>query len=485
MIAVAVVSAAPTSSPPPSPWDPLHTLLSRWPYTDNFLVQVGNASGIQFEYSRGNMTPDAHVLTASTSKWPSAMALAGVVADGSIKSLDSKVNDYVPWWSTNVSDPRSNVTLRHLLSFTSGFGNGMPGNESYKGMPCMRWQGNITYEECAKEVHDKVEIWCSPGQCYSYNGNHLKLAGVMAMHATGLSIQGVLDKYMTKGLRMSSTACSYTPKGATHVELEPNPDLSVCLNTTGHDYGSFLSGLLNRDILSKEVIDASEQDYTPGDMMGDGYVLYGHYGFGHFLECFDSYQGFTKECAAAKVHCDPGAFGFCSYRRARTRLPCCVGAQVNVFESHAVRPSARPSVWLLGNHRRLRAWRQLPAQRHPRVPSRAHQAVHRPHRPGQEHLLEPRHAQVALHGRTRLCQRLLLSPGALQVRGERGDQHVHGVQQAKGCVAACLTLGVVARLRRGAGPERRRGRARACTSEEGHAVDVLIRVAFLLPYCQK
>ena len=33
-------------------------------------------------------------------------------------------------------------------------------------------------------------------------------------------------------------------------------------------------------------------------------------GFGHFLECFDSYQGYTKECAAAQVHCDPGAFGY-------------------------------------------------------------------------------------------------------------------------------------------------------------------------------
>ena len=73
------------------------------------MVQVGNASGITFQYTRGNMTPDTHVLTASTSKWPSAMALAGVVADGSIKSLDSKVNEYVPWWTTNASDPRAHV----------------------------------------------------------------------------------------------------------------------------------------------------------------------------------------------------------------------------------------------------------------------------------------------------------------------------------------------------------------------------------------
>ena len=298
-------------TPPASPWQPLRHYLSRWPYTDNFMVQVGNASGIQFEYVRGNTTPDAHVLTASTSKWPSAMALSGLVADGSIRSLDAKVSEYVPWWNKNASDPRSAVTFRHLLSFTSGFGEGKPGNESYKGLDCMRWQGNITYEACAKEVHDKVEMWCWPGYCYSYNANHLKLAGVMAMHATGLGIQGVISKYLNKGLGMANTACKYRPhKNSTELLLEPNPDLSVCLNTTGGDYSKFLHGMLTKTILSSEVIDASEKDYTPGEMMGDGCTLYGHYGFGHFLECFDSYQGYTKECAAAQVHCDPGAFGY-------------------------------------------------------------------------------------------------------------------------------------------------------------------------------
>jgi len=307
----ATLGTSSISGPPDaSPWQPLRHLLSRWPYTDNFLVQVGNASGLQFSYQRGNMTPDAHVLTASTSKWPSAMALAGVVADGSIASLDSKVSDYVPWWTTNTSDPRSAVTYRHLLSFTSGFGQGKPGNESYKGLACMHWEGNVTFEECAREIHDKVEMWCWPGYCYSYNSNHLKLAGATAMHATGLGIQGVLDKYLRRGLGMNSTRCLHTPKNASVPVLATNPDLAVCLNTTGGDYGAFLDGVLRHKVLTPAIIKESEKDDTPYPMMGGGYSLYGHYGFGHFLECFDSYQGFTAECKAAQVHCDPGAFGY-------------------------------------------------------------------------------------------------------------------------------------------------------------------------------
>lgn len=290
-------------------WQPLRHLLSRWPYTDNFLVEVGNASGIVFRYSHGTMTPSTPVGTASTSKWPMAMAITGSVADGSIRSLDSKVGDYIPWWTKNASDIRFNITLRHLLSFTSGFGEGKPGKESYMGLPCMGWQ-NVTFDSCARQVHDKVEMMCRPGDCFSYNSNHLKLAGAMVMHATGLPIQGVLDRYLSQGLRMASSHCSYTPEGASRPIRTPNPDLAVCLTTTGRDYGMFLDGMLRRTILTPEVIRESERDYTPGDMMGEGYTLYGHYGFGHFLECFDSYAGFTKECAAAQVHCDPGAFGY-------------------------------------------------------------------------------------------------------------------------------------------------------------------------------
>ena len=295
---------------PKDSWDPLRTLLSRWPYTDNFLVQVGNESGLVFQYQRGNMSADAHVLTASTSKWPSAMMLAGLVADGTIKSLDSKVHDYVPWWTKNFTDPRAHVTLRHLLSFTSGFGFGKPGNETEHGARCMGWHFNISFEECAQIVYDTTEMWGWPGTVYSYNSNHLKLAGVMAMHASGLSIQELITKYLVKGLRMPHTHCSVesneTGRG---LVPDPNPDLAVCLNTTGADYGSFLAGVLRHEVLTPRVIEESEKDYTVG-LMGEGYTLYGDYGFGHFLECFDSYQGFTEECKAARVHADPGAFGF-------------------------------------------------------------------------------------------------------------------------------------------------------------------------------
>lgn len=35
-------------------------------------------------------------------------------------SFDDKANKYLDWWSKDPNDPRSNITLRHLLTFQSG-----------------------------------------------------------------------------------------------------------------------------------------------------------------------------------------------------------------------------------------------------------------------------------------------------------------------------------------------------------------------------
>jgi len=80
------------------------------------------------------------------------------------------------------------------------------------------------------------------------------------------------------------------------------------LITTGADYQNFLQGLLTYKAISKELVDASEEDNTP--FISQDYSLYGDYGFGHFLMCFDSVDGFTEQCKQAKCHMDPGAFGF-------------------------------------------------------------------------------------------------------------------------------------------------------------------------------
>ena len=64
---------------------------------------------------------DTPIPTGSTSKWRSAMMFASLADDGSISSLDDKVSKYLDYWTTDASDQRSQVTVRMLLDFTSGY----------------------------------------------------------------------------------------------------------------------------------------------------------------------------------------------------------------------------------------------------------------------------------------------------------------------------------------------------------------------------
>jgi len=255
--------------------------------------------------------------TGSTSKWPSAMMFAGLVNDGTIESLDDPVHKYVGWWTKSPQDWRSEITLRHLLTFTSGFGGGHPGEE-FNGRAARRWRafhqdtletgtlanastacdsakGEIS--RCAKSVYETVQLIGRPGHVYSYNSNHLQLAAGVAVAASGLTIHQVIHKYLLEPYNMSD---SYYAGRC--------PDFAASLVTTGADYEKFLHGLLTYTHPSASLILESERDATP--FLSDSYSLYGNYAFGHFLMCFDSFTGFTDACADARSHFDPGAFGF-------------------------------------------------------------------------------------------------------------------------------------------------------------------------------
>mmetsp|Transcript_53137 Transcript_53137/g.99607 ORF Transcript_53137/g.99607 Transcript_53137/m.99607 type:complete len:435 (+) Transcript_53137:89-1393(+) len=317
---VGVRGATPVrEAPDASAWEPLRQILQQWEFTTEYAVAVGDAKhGRLFTYEGGNFTLKTKIPTGSTSKWPSAMMFAGLVNDGSVKSLDDPIFRYLPWWTQDPKDPRSTVTFRMLLTFTSGFGDGHPGEEAntragrewrranrpnqtqvavrrLAAKPCDATSGCII--GCAKYIYENVKLIGTPGQVYSYNSNHLQLAAAVAVTVTGMDIQKVIQKYLVEAFDMQDS--SY-PGSC--------PDFGGSLYTTGADYEKFMRQLLGHQTLKKEIIDASEVDATP--FMKNFYTLYGDYGFGHFLMCFDSVKGFTKECEEAQCHMDPGAFGF-------------------------------------------------------------------------------------------------------------------------------------------------------------------------------
>jgi CubicO group peptidase (beta-lactamase class C family) len=132
----------------PELWAPLKEQLDNWILTENFGITVGNASGPLFEYTHGNFSLDTTKCDlASSSKWPLAMMFVGLVADGSIGSLDDPANKYVSWWTKDATDEKSEITLRQLLSFTSGFGDG-----EWVGGGGAVWSGGVYVARCCLDT---------------------------------------------------------------------------------------------------------------------------------------------------------------------------------------------------------------------------------------------------------------------------------------------------------------------------------------------
>mmetsp|Transcript_36264 Transcript_36264/g.113875 ORF Transcript_36264/g.113875 Transcript_36264/m.113875 type:complete len:333 (+) Transcript_36264:51-1049(+) len=311
---LSLLLAVSTATPPDAAaWRPIRTLLENWQFTTEYAISIGTADhGQLFVYESGNFTMDQQIPTGSTSKWPSAMMFAGLVGDGTIRSLDDPVHEYLPYWTKHPLDARSQITLRHLLTFTSGFGDGHPGFE-FNTRAARAWRAgrtpprnNISREcdlesgdtaKCAQSIYSGVKLIGVPGHVYSYNSNHLQLAAGVAVAASGLTIKEVVRRYLLQ------------PFGLTDSYYEGRcPDFAGSLVTTGRDYERFLQSLLSYRHPSPALILESERDGTP--FLSDQYTLYGNYGFGHFLMCFDSAGGFTDACADARSHFDPGAFGF-------------------------------------------------------------------------------------------------------------------------------------------------------------------------------
>ena len=277
-----------------------------------FVFTAGNASGRQFTYERGHKASQRRLL-ASASKFPAALAIAGAVADGHL-TFDTHAHEVFSWWSASPTDPRSAVTLRQLLSFTSGFYWDNPSSGAAKCMSSL--DGSIIYspEECAKQIYELAPFKFKAGSTFAYNSFHLQIAGAMAAKAAGISLQQLLHKYLIDKLQLKRTEWL----------LGQNPQLAAGMASTADDYDVILRAYMAYELVPKAVADEMERDYLSPpfasqvcdwcDSLTD---YFGHYSMSNWYECLHSWSGgatsntsWTARCARDRIHMDLGLFGW-------------------------------------------------------------------------------------------------------------------------------------------------------------------------------
>ncbi len=232
----------------------------------------------------GRWRQDRQGAIASSTKWLSGAVIMSLVDDGTL-SLDDKASRYLPY----MTGEKSTITIRQLMSHTSGFGGEFPLVNRCLG------DASSTLDECAQALA-KAPLQIPPGTGFIYSGAGMQVAGRVAEVASGKDWQTLFRERIAGPLGMASTDYEY--KGPTQ-----NPRISGGGRSTAGDYMKFLRmvagrGLFEgRRVLSAEAVDAMLSDQTRGvpivespfqrAAVYDPKAAANRYGIGNWLEDLD------------------------------------------------------------------------------------------------------------------------------------------------------------------------------------------------------
>jgi len=245
----------------------------------------------------GDIDPGAQFPIASASKWVAAALVLSVVDEGKL-ALDEPVGQRLPEFTGEAGK----ITLRQLLSFTSGQG-------SIRDLFDIRQDPHITLAEAVVQIAARP-LEDQPGAVFKYGSPALQVAGRLAEQATGKPWAALFDERIGKPLGLKRTYWS----GALRPDLDPatvrNPNLQGGLVTTADDYARFLTMLAaggiyeGRQILSPAAVEALETAQTlnkPKVYLPPGAARLGEYALGNWCEAVTSRGSCTVVSSAGAL----------------------------------------------------------------------------------------------------------------------------------------------------------------------------------------
>ena len=159
------------------------------------------------------ITPKSVFHVASVSKQFTAMSIL-LLAQGGRVSLDDDVSQYVPGWA----DKGSRVTIRHLLTHTSGLRDGF----TLQGLAPPREDGTDINDAIVNILARTRGLNFPPGSQFQYNNSGYVLLGSIVKRVSGQSLRAFTDANIFK------------PLGMTHTQFHDDPTTIVPNRTYGY-----------------------------------------------------------------------------------------------------------------------------------------------------------------------------------------------------------------------------------------------------------
>lgn len=246
-----------------------------------------------FQRMYGDFSADRRVAIASASKMVAGTVIFRLI-DAGYLSLDSTTADVLGW-----SGDQGAITLRHLLSFTSG----LPPEH------LCTIQISIDLADCVAAIEQQSLI-APPGTLFEYGSTHLHVAARMAEVQVGAAWNDIFRRQLAEPLNLASLEFYTYPKQG---QGTTNPLIAGGMRASMDEYARILQLVFDKGIWqSATLIDPqrfelqTREPYpeaavgnTPRSQLTDS----SHYGLTAWLECATPAEGCEQLSS-------PGAFGF-------------------------------------------------------------------------------------------------------------------------------------------------------------------------------
>ncbi|EKQ57502.1 MULTISPECIES: serine hydrolase domain-containing protein [unclassified Clostridium] len=145
------------------------------------------------------VTEETPFILGSISKSFTGLAVMQLVDEGKI-DLDAPVQKYLPWFNLADSELSKQITIKHLLSQTSGF-------SVYDGRKALQ-SDNTNIEQFVRN-QQYLKLSKFPGEMFQYSNSNYIILGAVIQAVSGISYEQYIQENIFKPLEMKH---SYTNK---------------------------------------------------------------------------------------------------------------------------------------------------------------------------------------------------------------------------------------------------------------------------------
>ena len=285
------------------------------------LVEGGDVAASLFRSTGAPVSERSVFQVASLSKWITAWGVMALVEDGLI-NLDTPVSEYLSRWRLPASDfDNSGVTVRRLLSHTSGLDDGLGYDGFDTAAEVQSLENSLTKARDASPGNSGVvKVGTEPGTEWNYSGGGYTLLQLVVEEVSKQSFATFMTERVFKPLGMNSTTFAY--EEAVAIGLAENFDLkgdtepfkfytslaATSLFTTVADMTTFIQAQSvdgSQTVLSDETLELIRTPHASqmgADIWGLGAMLYAPNNMGGFVIGHD---GNNEPAINTAVRLDP------------------------------------------------------------------------------------------------------------------------------------------------------------------------------------